>query len=121
MAAAGERVGRRLSAVSGPPLRAVPAPAVRTARPKLVFFYSNASGRCRRVEGYVAQVLQRRANHDTFALDRVEASEHPDLHLRFRIETLPTLVVVQDKRVKARLVDPGGCAVIERFLTPWLR
>jgi thioredoxin-like negative regulator of GroEL len=44
-------------------------------------------------------VLQRRANHDAFALDRVEAAQRPDLHKRFGIETLPTLVVVEDNRV----------------------
>ncbi len=36
-----------------------------TAKPSLVFFHSASSGRCRRVEGFLAQVLQRRANHDT--------------------------------------------------------
>ena len=90
-------------------------------RPKLVFFYSHASGRCRRVEGFVAQVLQRRANHDTFDVMRVEARDRPDLHERFRVETLPTLMVIEDNRVRSRLPDPGGCAEIERFLAPWLR
>jgi thioredoxin-like negative regulator of GroEL len=92
-----------------------------TKRPRLVFFYSHASGRCRRVEGFVAQVLQRRANHDTFDVMRVEAGDRPDLHKRFRVETLPTLLVIEDNRVRGRLADPGGCAEIERFLAPWLR
>jgi thioredoxin-like negative regulator of GroEL len=124
MAATGKRVAvRHLSAVVGPTLRPVPEPAATTTRtkPRLVFFYSKASGRCRRVEGFVAQVLQRRANHETFALDRVEAEERPDLHRRFEVDTLPTLVVVEDNRVRGRLSDPGGCAAIERFLAPWLR
>jgi thioredoxin-like negative regulator of GroEL len=86
-----------------------------------VFFYSRASGRCRRVEGFVAQVLQRRGNHDTFALERVEAAARPDLHERFGVETLPTLVVVESNRIRGRLTDPGGCAAIERFIAPWLR
>jgi Thioredoxin len=127
MAAAGERVAsRHLSVVRGRALGAVPRGSTVTSptppkRPKLVFFYSHASGRCRRVDGFIAQVLQRRANHDTFALERVEAAEHPDLHRRFGIDTLPTLVVVEGDRVRGRLGDPGGCADIERFLAPWLR
>ena len=56
---------------------------LRPSRPRLVVFYPRASGRCRRVEAFVAQVLQRRANHDTFLIDRVEAGERPDLHERF--------------------------------------
>jgi hypothetical protein len=43
-----------------------------TAKPRLVFFYSSSSGACRRVEGFLAQVLQRRGNHDTFQLNMVE-------------------------------------------------
>ena len=117
---------RDLSTVRARAPRSVPAmeperPAVPTSRPRLVVFYSRASGRCRRVEGFVAQVLQRRANHYTFALDRVEAAERPELHRRFGIKTLPTLIVIEGNRVVGRLADPGGCAAIERFLAPWLR
>jgi hypothetical protein len=97
------------------------AAAAPPKRPRLVFFYSRASGRCRRVDGFVAQVLQRRANHQTFTLERIEASERPDLHRRFAVDALPTLLVVEDNRVRGRLGDPGGCADIERFLAPWLR
>src|SRR6266487_6851645 len=50
-----------------------------TAKPSLVFFHSASSGRCRRVEGFLAQVLQRRANHDTFELVRVDADENAEL------------------------------------------
>ena len=96
------------------------SPRASSSRPRLLFFHSRASGRCRRVEGFVAQVLQRRANHDSFLLEDVEASERPDLHRRFGIETVPTLVVVEENRIRGRLADPRGCAAIERFLTPWL-
>jgi hypothetical protein len=34
---------------------------------------------------------------------------------------MPTLVVVEDKLVRARLERPGGCREIERFLAPWLK
>jgi thioredoxin-like negative regulator of GroEL len=95
-----------------------PAPI---AKPRLVFFYATSSGACRRVEGFLAQVLQRRGNHDTFRIDRVEESKRPDLHQRFRIDELPTLVVVEGQRVKARLVAPRGAVEIERFLAPWLK
>ena len=95
---------------------AVAAPA----RPKLVFFFAKTSGPCRRVEGHLAQVLQRRANHDTFAIQFVDADEHADLVERFHVEELPTLLVVEDKSVRGRIVSPRGCREIEAFLTPWL-
>ena len=90
-------------------------------QPGLVFFYSPVSGSCRRVEGFLAQVLQRRRNHGTFKLYRVDEKERPDLIERFEVETMPTLVVVEDKIVRARLEKPRGCREIESFLAPWLK
>jgi thioredoxin-like negative regulator of GroEL len=91
-----------------------------TARPGLVYFYSERSGACRRAEGFLAQVLQRRKNHGTFNLYRVEEEQRPDLVERFHVAHVPTLVVVEMKSVKARLESPRGCREIERFLAPWL-
>jgi thioredoxin-like negative regulator of GroEL len=99
----------------------VAATTPRPSRPGLVFFHSNTSGRCRRVEAYLAQVLQRRRNHDTFTYYAVAREERPDIVERFRIVEVPTLVVVEDKVVSARLEAPNGCKEIERFLGPWLR
>jgi thioredoxin-like negative regulator of GroEL len=96
------------------------APSVET-RPGLVFFHSSLSGQCRRVEGFLAQVLQRRRNHGTFKLYRVEEAARPDLVERFGVETMPTLVVVEGRSVRGRLEQPRGCREIERFLEPWLR
>ena|SRR5437763_455624 len=90
-------------------------------KPRLVFFYSAKSGRCRRVEGFIAQVLQRRRNHETFVLYRVDADEQPELVKRFRVEQVPTLFVVDGKKVSGRLETPRGCRDIEGFLTPWLK
>jgi thioredoxin-like negative regulator of GroEL len=91
-----------------------------TAKPRLLLFSSRLSGRCRRVDGFLAQVLQRRANHSTFELDRVEFEHRPDLHESFGIDEVPTLVVVEAGEIKGRMVDPDGCKAIERFLAPWL-
>ena len=92
-----------------------------TVRPGLVFFHSQTSGRCRRIEGYIAQVLQRRRNHKTFRYYAVASEERPDLLARFGVAVMPTLVVVERKEVRARLEEPRGCREIELFLAPWLR
>jgi thioredoxin-like negative regulator of GroEL len=89
-------------------------------KPRLVFFYSSESGRCRRVDGFLAQVLQQRRNHETFQLYRVDREERPDLAERFHVERVPTLYVVEGKQVRARLEEPRGCRDIQRFLAPWL-
>ena len=89
-------------------------------QPGLVFFHSSVSGACRRAEGFLAQVLQRRRNHETFRLYRVAQEDRPDLVERFGITTMPTLVVVEGKTVRAKLERPRGCREIESFLAPWL-
>jgi thioredoxin-like negative regulator of GroEL len=99
--------------------RLTAAPEVQ--RPRLVFFHSSVSGRSRRVEGFLAQVLQRRSNHETFHIYRVDAESQADLVERFKVETIPTLVVVENQRVRGRLPNPHGCREIETFLAPWLR
>ena len=102
-------------------VEAAGAPVPTRDKPGLVFFHSRSSGRCRRVEGYLAQVLQRRHNHETFKLYRVEAEERSDLTRRFGVDSLPTILVVEDKLVTARIVAPRGCREIEAALAPWLR
>jgi thioredoxin-like negative regulator of GroEL len=104
------------STAPAPPTTKVPV----HTKPRLVFFHSAVSGNCRRVEGFLAQVLQRRRNHGTFKLYCVAKEERPDLLDRFGVTALPTLVVVEEKRVQARLERPRGCREIESFLAPWL-
>jgi thioredoxin-like negative regulator of GroEL len=89
-------------------------------KPRLVFFHSSLNGYCRRVEGFLAQVLQRRRNHETFEVLHVAEEERPDLLERFAIDEVPTLLVVEGKVVRARLKRPRGCREIEGFLAPWL-
>jgi len=90
------------------------------ARPRLVFFCSKVSGRSRRVEGYLSQVLQRRGNHESFQLLNVDVAENAELAQRFGVKEVPTIVVVEDKRVRGRLETPRGCRDIEQLLAPWL-
>ena len=95
--------------------------AVSDPRPLLVFFHQPTCGLCRRTEGFIAQVLQGRSNHETFRLKRVDVDERPDLGERFRVNALPTLIVVDDRSVRARLSKPQGCTDIRALLSPWLK
>ena len=90
-------------------------------RPRLVFFYGRTSGPSRRVEAFLSQVLQRRRNHDTFQLVRVCAETRPDIVDHFHVKTIPALVVIEDRRVRAHVEDPRHCNVVAEALAPWLR
>jgi thioredoxin-like negative regulator of GroEL len=92
-----------------------------TTKPMLLFFHSPTEGQSRRVEGFLAQVLQRGKNHDAFRVRRIDVGRRPDLGERFRVSSLPTLVVVSERRVKTRIESPRGVAEIKQALKPWLR
>ena len=88
--------------------------------PRLVLFTASTSGQCRRVEGWIAQVLQHRRNHLRVKLVTVDAQAQPELLEHFPVERLPTLVVVEEKLAKARLECPRGTREIASMLAPWL-
>jgi thioredoxin-like negative regulator of GroEL len=97
-----------------------PSPERASDQPRLVFFYSPQQGRSRRVEGYIAQVLQRRQNHHTFRVHYVNEAKRPDIMQRFRVADVPALAVVVGKTVVGRLERPAGPTEIAEFLAPWL-
>jgi thioredoxin-like negative regulator of GroEL len=109
-----------MPATSSDAARRVAMPETDSDRPQLLFFYSVTSGSSRRAEGFLAQVLQRRRNHQAFRLRRIDVDQHPQLVERFKVDAIPALVVVEDKRVRARLDRPRGCAQITQTLAPWL-
>ncbi len=90
-------------------------------KPRLLFFYSPQEGASRRCDGYLAQVLQRRRNHNTFVVQRVDVSQRADIGERFRITETPSIMVIADGKVRARLTRPSSSAAIREQLKPWLR
>jgi thioredoxin-like negative regulator of GroEL len=94
--------------------------ATRVGKPRLLFFYSATSGSCRRAEAYLAQVLQRRGNHDTFQIHHVDVATRPDLAERLRVAELPALYVIEEGKVRGKM-KPRGCKDIKDFLAPWLQ
>jgi thioredoxin-like negative regulator of GroEL len=91
------------------------------SQPVLIFFTSEKDERCRRTEGLLAQVLQRRHKHETFSMQTVAQERRPDLLERFRVDKTPTLLLVDERVVRGKLVSPRGCEEIETFLAPWLK
>jgi thiol-disulfide isomerase/thioredoxin len=90
------------------------------ARPRLLFFMTPTSGPCRKAESWIAQILQHRRNHQKVKLVTVDVASRPELKERFRVERLPTLVLVEERTAKARLESPRGIKDITAMLAPWL-
>ena len=65
-------------------------------------------------------MLQRRGNHDTFDVIRVDVVRRTDLAERFRAAVVPTIVVIESNRVQGRLERPRGNTAIAAFLAQWL-
>jgi thioredoxin-like negative regulator of GroEL len=92
-----------------------------SAKPTLLFFYTATSGNSRRAEGFLAQILQHRGNHQTFTLRRIDYDEHSELATRLGVKQPPAIIVVEAKRLRARLEQPRGCTDIRAALAPWLK
>ena len=83
-------------------------------RPMLVFFCSQRSGPARRMESLLAH-LARKERH-RLRIRRVDVDDNPDLVERFRVETVPTLVLVVGKRAVGRLDGRASAPRIEALL-----
>ena len=83
-------------------------------RPMLVFFSSRRSGPARRMESLLAHLA--RKERERLRIRRVDVDAHAELAERFRVETVPTLVLVVDKKAVARLEGRSSAPRIERLL-----
>ncbi|TMK96099.1 MAG: thioredoxin family protein [Actinobacteria bacterium] len=84
------------------------------SRPLLVFFYSERSGPARRMESLLAHLARKERERMRFR--RVDVDIRPDLAARFRVEEVPTLVLVKGRRVAERLDGRVSSPRIERML-----
>jgi thioredoxin 1 len=87
---------------------------VKDRRPLLVFFTSRRSGPARRMESLLAHIA--RKERETLRVRKVDVDERPDLAERFRISQVPSLALVQGKRVVARLEGRSTAPKIESML-----
>jgi thioredoxin-like negative regulator of GroEL len=88
------------------------------ARPMLVFFSSRRSGPARRMESLLAHLA--RKERQRLRIRRVDVDDNPQLAERFRVETVPTLVLVVGKRAVGRLDGRASAPRIEALLAEHL-
>jgi thioredoxin-like negative regulator of GroEL len=87
-------------------------------RPLLVFFGAAHSGPARRMESLMAHLA--RKERARLRVTTVDVDERPELAERFRVDTVPTLALVKDKRVVDRIEGRVSAPKIERMLEPHL-
>ena len=87
-------------------------------RPVLVFFSTERSGPARRMESLLAHLA--RKERSRLRVTKVDVDARPDLATRFRVEEVPTLVLVKGKRAVARIDGRTSAPRIERMLAAHL-
>jgi thioredoxin-like negative regulator of GroEL len=87
-------------------------------RPQLVFFTSHRSGPARRMESLLAHIA--RKERSRLRVSKVDIDDRPDLAERFRVEQVPSLALVVDRRVVSRLEGRATAPRIESMLEPHL-
>src|SRR3954451_23391661 len=69
--------------------------------PVLAFFTEATSGPARRMESLLAHLA--RKERGRLRVTRVDVGEKPDVAQRLNVETVPTLLLIKEKRVVGRL------------------
>ena len=82
--------------------------------PVLAFFRSQRSGPARRMESLIAHFAHKERHR--LRVTVVDADTRPDLVRRFGITTVPTLLLIADRRIVARLEGRTSAPQIERML-----
>ena len=89
------------------------------SRPLLVFFTSRRSGPARRMESLLAHIA--RKERGALRVKKVDVDDRPDVATRFRVETVPALALVKDKKVVARLEGRATAPKIASMIDDHLR
>jgi thioredoxin-like negative regulator of GroEL len=87
-------------------------------RPLLVFFGASHSGPARRMESLMAHLA--RKERSRLRVTSIDINEQPELAERFRVETVPTIALVKEKRIVERIEGRASAPKIERMLEPHL-
>ena len=83
-------------------------------KPLLVFFTSERSGPARRMESLLAHLA--RKERTRVHVMRVDVETQPELAAKFRVNAVPTLVLVKRKRAVDRIEGRASAPVIETML-----
>lgn len=83
-------------------------------RPLLVFFTSTKSGPARRMESLVAHIA--RKERERLRVIQVDVDQRADLVEKLKVENVPTLVLVVDRKAVGRISGRASAPKIEAML-----
>lgn len=92
--------------------------AAEKSLPLLLFFTAQTSGPARRMESLLAHLA--RKERARLRVSRIDVDSRPEIAEKLKVESVPTLVLVKDKRPVARLDGRVSAPQIERMLEPYL-
>jgi thioredoxin-like negative regulator of GroEL len=86
--------------------------------PHLVFFTSHRSGPARRMESLLAHIA--RKERGRLRVSKVDVDDRSDLAERFKVNQVPSLALVVERRVVSRLDGRATAPRIESMLEPYI-
>jgi thioredoxin 1 len=86
--------------------------------PILLFFTNSRSGPARRMESLLAHLA--RKERSRLRVARIDAEMQPEWIERLQITEIPTLILIKDRRLVARLEGRVSAPQIERMISPHL-
>jgi thioredoxin 1 len=84
--------------------------------PTLLFFATTRSGPARRMESLLAHLA--RKERGRLQIWRIDADERPEWVERLKIDAIPTLILIKNRKAVARLEGRVSAPQIDRMLRP---
>ena len=91
---------------------------MRKKTPLLLFFTDPTSGPARRMESLLAHLA--RKERGRLDVKRIDVEKRPEAAAKLKVEVVPTLLLIKEKRVVGRLEGRVSAPKIEQMIEPHL-
>ncbi len=86
--------------------------------PLLAFFTDERCGPARRMDSLLAHLARKQRGR--LRVERIDVERNPDVAKRLRVGVIPSLLLIKERRVVARLEGRVSAPRIERMIEPHL-